>query len=352
MTFDTLLAADGPLVRTLVPIIVCVIAAFVLAWLLRVLGGRLLDDRAEVNSLAKATLVGVSAVGFLLGLGRLVDPVATDTGLQAAMSGMIGALPGLTISFILVIVALLVAAVLRATVTRVVATVRPAMARAAGAVVYWAIVVLVSLIAAEQAGMDVGVLRQLLIITFSITFPILPASGSDSWRHFVLPTIVLGYFAMPAIMRLTRSGMIAALETMPGVYNIEDNLKPGPSEARLVVDAQRAAQHELSFEEIAIALRGANDGIVASSFRRCSGSESSNGSGSPNSKVSSTRRPSPLVWTFAARRALSIGRFFTISASTPGLSSLRRVVHTDPSSLTTVRSSARSADCAATMARR
>tara|TARA_R110000751_G_scaffold4347_6_gene21271 strand:- start:1366 stop:2283 length:918 start_codon:yes stop_codon:yes gene_type:complete len=53
----------------------------------------------------------------------------------------------------------------------------------------------------------------LLIITFSITFPILPASGSDSWRHFVLPTIVLGYFAMPAIMRLTRSGMIAALET-------------------------------------------------------------------------------------------------------------------------------------------
>lgn len=167
MTFDTLLAADGPLVRTLVPIIVCVVAAFVLAWLLRVLGGRLLDDRAEVNSLAKATLVGVSAVGFLLGLGRLVDPVATDTGLQAALSGMIGALPGLTISFILVIVALLVAAVLRATVTRVIATVRPAMARVAGAVVYWTIVVLVSLIAAEQAGMDVGVLRQLLLITFS-----------------------------------------------------------------------------------------------------------------------------------------------------------------------------------------
>jgi|GEM_PF-6445253 len=167
MTFDTLFAADGPLVRTLVPIIVCVVAAFVLAWLLRVLGGRLLDDKAEVNSLAKATLVGVSAVGFLLGLGRLVDPVATDTGLQAAMSGMIGALPGLTISFILVIVALLVAAVLRATVTRVIATVRPAMARVAGAVVYWAIVVLVSLIAAEQAGMDVGVLRQLLLITFS-----------------------------------------------------------------------------------------------------------------------------------------------------------------------------------------
>ena len=70
-----------------------------------------------------------------------------------------------------------------------------------------------------------------------------------------------------AVGKAIAQEMIAALETMPGVYNIEDNLKPGPSEARLVVDAQRAAQHELSFEEIAIALRGANDGIVASSFR-------------------------------------------------------------------------------------
>ncbi len=53
----------------------------------------------------------------------------------------------------------------------------------------------------------------LLIIVFSIKFPILPASGTGSWKNFVLPTVVLGYFAAPAIMRLTRSGMIAALET-------------------------------------------------------------------------------------------------------------------------------------------
>ena len=53
----------------------------------------------------------------------------------------------------------------------------------------------------------------MLIILLSVTFPILPASGLTSWRHYILPTIVLGYFAAPAIMRLTRSGMIAALET-------------------------------------------------------------------------------------------------------------------------------------------
>jgi len=53
----------------------------------------------------------------------------------------------------------------------------------------------------------------LLIILFSVKFPILPTSGGETWRHLVLPTIVLGYFAAPAIMRLTRSGMISALET-------------------------------------------------------------------------------------------------------------------------------------------
>jgi peptide/nickel transport system permease protein len=53
----------------------------------------------------------------------------------------------------------------------------------------------------------------LLVIAFSVTWPILPTSGAETWRHFVMPTVVLGYFAAPAIMRLTRSGMITALET-------------------------------------------------------------------------------------------------------------------------------------------
>lgn len=52
-----------------------------------------------------------------------------------------------------------------------------------------------------------------LVVVFGVLFPILPTSGAESWRHLVLPTIVLGYSAMPAIMRLTRSGMLAALET-------------------------------------------------------------------------------------------------------------------------------------------
>ena len=50
-----------------------------------------------------------------------------------------------------------------------------------------------------------------LIFLFSVTYPIFPISGSDTWLHFVLPTIVLGYYATPAIMRLTRTGMLEVL---------------------------------------------------------------------------------------------------------------------------------------------
>lgn len=53
----------------------------------------------------------------------------------------------------------------------------------------------------------------LLVIIFSVNLGVLPASGTETWQSFILPTVVLGYFAMPAIMRLTRSGMIAALES-------------------------------------------------------------------------------------------------------------------------------------------
>ncbi|AIB15767.1 ABC transporter permease (plasmid) [Azospirillum argentinense] len=50
-----------------------------------------------------------------------------------------------------------------------------------------------------------------LVVLFSITFPLLPPSGSGTWKHFVMPTVVLGYYATPAIMRLTRAGMLDVL---------------------------------------------------------------------------------------------------------------------------------------------
>jgi peptide/nickel transport system permease protein len=51
----------------------------------------------------------------------------------------------------------------------------------------------------------------LLMFFFGVTLKVLPISGSDTWQHFVLPAIALGYYATPAIMRLTRSGMLEVL---------------------------------------------------------------------------------------------------------------------------------------------
>ena len=51
----------------------------------------------------------------------------------------------------------------------------------------------------------------ILMIVFAVMLRWLPVSGSDSWAHFVLPTVVLGYYIAPAIMRLVRAGMIEVL---------------------------------------------------------------------------------------------------------------------------------------------
>lgn len=50
-----------------------------------------------------------------------------------------------------------------------------------------------------------------LIVVLSVWNPLLPPSGNTTALHFVMPTIVLGYYATPAIMRLTRSGMLNVL---------------------------------------------------------------------------------------------------------------------------------------------
>jgi peptide/nickel transport system permease protein len=50
-----------------------------------------------------------------------------------------------------------------------------------------------------------------LIIVFGLKLQWLPISGSETWDGFVLPGTVLAFSAIPALMRLTRAGMIDAL---------------------------------------------------------------------------------------------------------------------------------------------
>ena len=53
----------------------------------------------------------------------------------------------------------------------------------------------------------------MMMIVFGIWWRMLPISGHDEWAHYVMPTIALGYYATPALMRLTRAGMIEVLSS-------------------------------------------------------------------------------------------------------------------------------------------
>src|SRR5215216_2516814 len=54
-------------------------------------------------------------------------------------------------------------------------------------------------------------LALILMIVLGLQLGVLPISGTGSWQHFVMPGIVLAFSAIPALLRLTRSGMIDAL---------------------------------------------------------------------------------------------------------------------------------------------
>jgi peptide/nickel transport system permease protein len=51
----------------------------------------------------------------------------------------------------------------------------------------------------------------MLIILLAVKFPIFPVSGDTTWMHFVLPALVLGASSVPAVMRLTRTGLLDVL---------------------------------------------------------------------------------------------------------------------------------------------
>ena len=53
----------------------------------------------------------------------------------------------------------------------------------------------------------------IMIIIFGVWLRWLPISGHASWLNFIMPSIALGYYATPAIMRLTRAGMLDVMSS-------------------------------------------------------------------------------------------------------------------------------------------
>ena len=51
----------------------------------------------------------------------------------------------------------------------------------------------------------------ILIFWFGIEWRLLPITGTASWLNFIMPSVALGYYITPAVMRLTRAGMLEVL---------------------------------------------------------------------------------------------------------------------------------------------
>ncbi|MBO0741267.1 MAG: ABC transporter permease [Hyphomicrobiaceae bacterium] len=52
-----------------------------------------------------------------------------------------------------------------------------------------------------------------LILWLGVYWRLLPITGSGSWQNFVMPAIALGYYVTPAVMRLTRAGVLEVLSS-------------------------------------------------------------------------------------------------------------------------------------------
>lgn len=53
----------------------------------------------------------------------------------------------------------------------------------------------------------------LFIFLFSVHWPLLPAAGTGSLSHYVMPVFVLAFFLLPGMMRLVRSSMLDVLDS-------------------------------------------------------------------------------------------------------------------------------------------
>jgi len=70
---------------------------------------------------------------------------------------------------------------------------------------------LVILIAMIGQATPIFWLSFLLILVFGLELGLLPISGDGSFAHYIMPAMALGFYAMPAIIRIVRGGMIEAL---------------------------------------------------------------------------------------------------------------------------------------------
>jgi len=97
---------------------------------------------------------------------------------------------------------------------------------------------LVTLSALFGISMPVFWLGLMLVVVFSIMLKWLPAGGTGSWQHVILPSITLAAFAVAFIARMTRSTLI---ETLSQDFTTTARSKGLPEKVVVVKHALRNA---------------------------------------------------------------------------------------------------------------
>jgi hypothetical protein len=125
---------------------------------------RLLRDPKTGGRVAGAVFWTVVAIGFVVAIGRLAEPTATETGLAAAAERVLTGLPDLLIGLLVLVLGWALAVALRGLLRGVSSRLRLPASDLLPTIAMWVVLVLTILIAAEQVGIQVGLLRQLLLL--------------------------------------------------------------------------------------------------------------------------------------------------------------------------------------------
>lgn len=157
-----LLESSTPWIEAGGVLLVGLLVAAVVAAVVNLGMRRLLRDQALAGRVAGWVFWLIAAIGFVVAVGRLAEPDATQTGLAAASARLLSSLPDLVIAVLVVVLGWAAATAVRGALRQILSGLRPGTAEILAAVAYWTILVLALLVAAEQVGIEVAVLRQLL----------------------------------------------------------------------------------------------------------------------------------------------------------------------------------------------
>jgi small-conductance mechanosensitive channel len=161
---EELLTSSTPWIEAGVTLVFGVVLAAVVAAMLNLAVRRLLSDPRTASRISGSTFWALTAVAGLVAIGRLAEPEATRTGLAAASARLLTGLPDLLVGLVVLVLGWALAVAVRTVVGRVLGRIQPTAAEVLSGVAFWSVLVLTVIVAADQVGIQIGVLRQLLLL--------------------------------------------------------------------------------------------------------------------------------------------------------------------------------------------